>query len=401
MRVPELKVLARDHGLRNYSRMRKAELVALLQNNPPPSRSDPPCTRSPPPPPQRHAVYVTLKLDDNRCCRIHSVSDDGPSGPRAPQGPHGNRWIVTDDRYVVMPWKVVTMHGKNMTLAEAVDGIFSHQESEAKECERREREREEIESKHKEYYETHMKEDTERLNSLVNWYEFKLNEIREAPEDSRPTKLGKLYRISERNKHLEVTITSAGVLNPVSYPVYPPELKLLEYVSPNDEENPFCDVLMPRSSAARCKTYDQLDYFRQIIRAYRGRDKDAAKYVKKVKAIIDKPLHNLELKHVRLAMAKVKCPRKLDISVFYQLTRRLPHEDLNYDDERLLIHFYDTFCNEGIKLLGKMVRSRTNVLYHLLEKVGKEPNADLFQFMKGPSHQRTEEEIKLVFKNLG
>ena len=35
MRVTELKVLARDHGLRNYSRMRKAELVALLQNNPP------------------------------------------------------------------------------------------------------------------------------------------------------------------------------------------------------------------------------------------------------------------------------------------------------------------------------------------------------------------------------
>ena len=39
MRVTELKALARDHGLRNYSRMRKAELVALLQNNSPPSRS--------------------------------------------------------------------------------------------------------------------------------------------------------------------------------------------------------------------------------------------------------------------------------------------------------------------------------------------------------------------------
>ena len=39
MRVTELKALARDRGLRNYSRMRKAELVALLQNNPPPSRS--------------------------------------------------------------------------------------------------------------------------------------------------------------------------------------------------------------------------------------------------------------------------------------------------------------------------------------------------------------------------
>ena len=33
MRMPELKSLAGDRGLRNYSRMRKAELVALLQNN--------------------------------------------------------------------------------------------------------------------------------------------------------------------------------------------------------------------------------------------------------------------------------------------------------------------------------------------------------------------------------
>ena len=48
-----------------------------------------------------------------------------------------------------------------------------------------------------------------------------------------------------------------------------------------------------------------------------------------------------------------------------------------------------------------MVRCRTNVLYHLLDKIEKEPNADLFQFMKGPSHQRTEEEIKLVFDHLG
>ena len=33
MRVPELKALAREHGLRNYSRLRKAELLELIQNN--------------------------------------------------------------------------------------------------------------------------------------------------------------------------------------------------------------------------------------------------------------------------------------------------------------------------------------------------------------------------------
>ena len=53
MRMPELKSLARDRGLRNYSRMRKAELVALLRNNgiPEGPRAPTPRIRPPPPPP--------------------------------------------------------------------------------------------------------------------------------------------------------------------------------------------------------------------------------------------------------------------------------------------------------------------------------------------------------------
>ena len=96
MRLPELKSLARDHGLRNCSRMRKAELVALLQNigTAEDPRAAAPHTRPPLPPPQRHTAYMTLKFDDNGCCRIDSVSD-------------GDKEIVTNGRYVVMPWKVV------------------------------------------------------------------------------------------------------------------------------------------------------------------------------------------------------------------------------------------------------------------------------------------------------
>ena len=126
-----------------------------------------------------------------------------------------------------MPWKVVTRQGKIMSLKKAVDGIFSRHESEAKESEKRERVKEEIEKKPKEYYETRMKEETERLNTLVDWYKLKLNKIREAPVVSRPRKLGRLYQISEANKHLGVTITGAGTLNPVNCPGCPPELKLL------------------------------------------------------------------------------------------------------------------------------------------------------------------------------
>ena len=52
MRMSELKSLARDRGLRNYFRMRKTELVALLQNNGTPENpgAPTPWTRPPPPP---------------------------------------------------------------------------------------------------------------------------------------------------------------------------------------------------------------------------------------------------------------------------------------------------------------------------------------------------------------
>ena len=62
MRVAELRALEREHGSRGYSRLRKAELIALLQNNPPPqaaprTRLQGP-TRPPPPPPQVKAIQV-------------------------------------------------------------------------------------------------------------------------------------------------------------------------------------------------------------------------------------------------------------------------------------------------------------------------------------------------------
>ena len=87
-------------------------------------------------------------------------------------GPHEE--IVTNERYVSLPWKMVTRHGTIMTLKEAVDSILNQKESEAKELEIRNREKEEIENKHREYYEKHLKEETERLNESVDWYKCKL-----------------------------------------------------------------------------------------------------------------------------------------------------------------------------------------------------------------------------------
>ena len=113
-----------------------------------------------------------------------------------------------------------------------------------------------------------MKEETERLNELVDWYKFKLDEIREAPVNSRPRKLKKLYQSSEKNKHLRVTITRVGILALVNYPAYPSKLKLHEYK--DSEEDTFCDTPMTSSLPAGFKPYNQLDYFNKIVRAYHG-----------------------------------------------------------------------------------------------------------------------------------
>ena len=54
-------------------------------------------------------MYMTLKMDDS-VCRIHSISD-------------GNEEIVTNQMYMVMPWKMVTRRGANVALKEAVEEI--------------------------------------------------------------------------------------------------------------------------------------------------------------------------------------------------------------------------------------------------------------------------------------
>ena len=291
-----------------------------------------------------NSTYVTLKLDCKGSFKIHSakrgeasVSDGDGHDPPV------HKEIFTNKTYVVMPWNMVTRNGKKMTLKEAV---------------------EEIEAQRREIEEERM---------LVSEFEAEHSD--------------EINRIFELIEHLYTEAIRAMLpeiyeFGPDRLGIHLKSMLVFEGYSSDYQIN---------------LAYNRFDYFKQIIEAYEGRDRGADKYVKKVKALIDKPLDEMiELEQVRLAMAKVKCTSKLDISVSYQLTGRLPHEGLGYDGyyEGLLIHLYDTFCNtfcnESIKILGKMVRCRTNVLCHLLDKVGKEPNSDHFEFMKEPAHQRTE-----------
>ena len=236
------------------------------------------------------AYVMTLKLDDSGC-RIHSVSD-------------GNEEIVTNERYVVMPWKMVIRHGKNMTIKEVVEEI--------KACEEDRRLVSKFEARHR--------DEILEILGLIDYID----------EGYIEERFPEVYKFGCERLGIH----------------FKDKLVLEEYSSG-------CPVN---------RGYNQLNYFKKTIKAYQGQDSDAVKYVKKVKALIDKPLGEIELEDVRLAMKQVKCLCKLDILVFYQLTRRLLHEDLDYDDERFLIHFYDTFMAASIKLLEKTVRCRINCI---------------------------------------
>ena len=59
MRMPELKALAREHGLRGYSQLRKAELIELLTQR----RCPPHPNRPPLPPTQTWELQTTERSE--------------------------------------------------------------------------------------------------------------------------------------------------------------------------------------------------------------------------------------------------------------------------------------------------------------------------------------------------
>ena len=198
-------------------------------------------------------MYVTLKLDDSGC-RIHSISD-------------GNEEMVTNQRYVVMPWKMVTGYGANMTLKEMVEEIKAHEED------RR------LVSK----FEAEHRDEIDEILGLIDYIDkgYVEERFREV-YNFDPERLG----IHFKDKFVLEEYSSGCPIN---------------------------------------RGYNQLDHFKKTIKAYQGRDSDLVKYIEKVKAFIDKPLDELELEDIRAIRKKVKLPGKFDISVFYQLTGRLLH----------------------------------------------------------------------------
>ena len=74
---------------------------------------------------------------------------------------------------------------------------------------------------------------------------------------------------------------------------------------------------------------------------------------------------------------------------------------LNYEEEEKLKNLYTAFNKRSIEVLGNNVKYKQNVLFHLLRKIGKEPDMKYFYLQSSESVKKRDEEIKKVFDKLG
>ena len=138
-------------------------------------------------------------------CRIHSISD-------------GNEEIVTNERYVVLPWKMVTRYHTNMTLEEAIEEIKACEEDRKLVCR----------------FEAEHRDEIDEILGLIDCIDKVCVEER-FPEIYKfgPEKLG----IHLKDKFVLEKYNSSG---------YPSN-----------------------------QSYNQFDYFKKTIKVYQGRDSDA------------------------------------------------------------------------------------------------------------------------------
>ena len=168
---------------------------------------------------------------DDSGCRIHSVSD-------------GNEEIVTNERYVVMPWKMVTRYGTNVTLKEAVEEIKTR------------------------------KEDRRLVSKFEAEHRDEIFEILEVIEVIDYIDKG----------YVKERFPDIYNFGPEPLGIHFKDKFVLEEYS---------------SSYPINRRYSQLDYFKKTIKAYQGRDVDAVKYVESVRALIDKSLDQVVFPYMR------------------------------------------------------------------------------------------------------
>ena len=324
---------------------------------------------------------------------IHSIKVDGEE-------------IIPDLRYNIAPHNFVHRGKEGFGLREAVNKILNRKKeieeleiAENKALERRKEERKELDKKREEYYEKHMKEETERINRLVEGYNNKLKEINEAPADERPKMLSKLYRFSQKNKHLRVTITSFGTLNAINCHKYPPELEYPKCEIEESSEIYYDSPTIPTLPSGY-KPYNYRKYFNQTVKTYQGQLDVHKKLVNSIRGLLG-PKDKYTVNEFKDTISNFKFKKDLINSIVCKLNDDLDYKSLTEVQKYSLFRYKETFRTRSHRVLGKHVKHKSNVIFHLLRLVSCDPNPDNFPLKRKVSNEKTETEIEAVFQDIG
>ena len=268
---------------------------------------------------------------------------------------------------------------------------------------RRKEEREEMDKKREEYYEKHLKEETERINKLVNWHKYKLNEINEASADRRPKMLRGVYKCGQRDKHLGITITSFDAFDEINLPKYPPELEYPEYKEIEDNNEIYYDAPTRYTLPAGYKLYDYKKYFNQTIKTYQGHLEVKESLFNSIRGLLGPKTNGKKytVNEVKDTISTFKFKKDLVNSIVRKLNNDSGYKSLIKVQKSCLFRYYENFRVKSYSVLGKHVKYKSNVLFHLLRLVGCNPNPDDFLLNGRASNERIETEIETVFKAMG
>ena len=149
----------------------------------------------------------------------------------------------------------------------------------------------------------------------------------------------------------------------------------------------------------------QKDYFNKLIKEYVGLADVKKDKLDEYIAIIRKYLGDKEAYMATEVTKLVKRSKDIPNKLANTLVRILNGKDetnlLNYEEEQKLKNLYTAFNRRSIGVLGKNVKYKQSVLFHLLRKIGKEPDMNDFYFQGSESVKKTDKEIKKVFDKLG
>ena len=152
---------------------------------------------------------------------------------------------------------------------------------------------------------------------------------------------------------------------------------------------------------ARYKPFDYKKYFNETIKACEECLCVDEKLADSIRESLGPDGCKYTVKEVRGTIKKFKFKKDLVNSIVRKLDEVACYKDLHYAKREYLFQLYHEFRFKSNKVLKKQVKCKPNVLFHLLRKIGYDPDPEHFPLNGKASNDRTKAEIESVFKVLG